>query len=99
MSSQPLSNCHRTFLEIKETFHTLAVTSTPSLCLSLNKTDTHAHFILKGGKKKKNQSAIWGLSKDTPPNKLNYIQPPAHPLSKQTLFSVNAVGKNRGVAC
>lgn len=64
MSSQPLSNCHRTFLEIKETFHTLAVTSTPSLCLSLNKTDTHAHFILKGGKKKK-ISLLFGGSPKT----------------------------------
>lgn len=47
MSSQPLSNCHQTFLKFKEAFHTLAVTSTLSLCLSLNNTDTHAHFILK----------------------------------------------------
>lgn len=65
MSSQPLSNCHRTFLEIKETFHTLAVTSTPSLCLSLNKTDTHAHFILKGEKKKKSVCYLGALQRHT----------------------------------
>lgn len=76
MSSQPLSNCHQTFLKIKEAFHTLAVTSTLSLSLPLSNTDTHAHFILKG--KKKMSIAIRGLSKDIPLNKVNYIQPLTH---------------------
>lgn len=57
MSSQPLSNCHQTFLKFKEAFHTLAVTSTLCLCLSLNNTDTHAHFILKETNKKKVSSS------------------------------------------
>lgn len=83
MFSPPLSNCHRTFLKIKEIFHTLAVTSTLSLCLSLNNTHTHAHFILKEKKK----DTLWGLSKDIPLNKLNYIQPHAHLLSNR-LYSL-----------
>lgn len=61
-----------------------------SLFVSFNNTCT---FHLE--RKKKKLSAFWGLSKDIP---LNYIQPPAH-LLKQTLFSVNAMGDSKEVAC
>lgn len=65
MSSQPLSNCHQTFLKFKEAFHTLAVTSTLSLCPFLNNTDTYAHFILKETNKKKKVSSSGALQRHT----------------------------------
>lgn len=84
MSSQPLSNCHRTFLKIKETFHTLTVTSTPSLCLSLTNTDTYAHFILK---EKKSVCYLGALQRHTTEQtELQYIQLPARLLSDRLIL-------------
>ena len=91
MSSQPLSNCHQTFLKIKETFHTLSVTSALFLCLSLNNTDTHT-FHLEG---KKEKARVFGGSPKTS-HWTNWTT--FHLLhNSHRLYSVDAIGKSREV--